>query len=82
MAAYCHNSQVSQLIRERREEQQRDPLKLQREQDTECHKMHFEQFARLAFDADVPQFAEDLFQHLTTLSLRDTLRRGSAALPT
>jgi len=59
MAAYCHNSPLTQLLKDR-QPSLRKALKTE-DKEAECHKMTFEQFARLPFDADVPQLVEDLF---------------------
>jgi|LauGreDrversion4_2_1035121.scaffolds.fasta_scaffold54049_3 hypothetical protein len=41
-----------------------------------CRQMTFEQFFKiLKFECDIPQFMEDLFKYMTTLSLKDFIKR-------
>lgn len=47
-----------------------------------CKTMNFEQLFRLSkFDYDIPQFLDDLFQHLTTLSLKELVKKGNIGVP-
>lgn len=41
-----------------------------------CKQLTFEQFIRISkFEGDVPQLLDDLFQHMTTLGLKEMLKK-------
>ena len=41
----------------------------------QCRHITFEQFVKLAFENEIPQFIEDFFMHMTTLSYRELVRK-------
>lgn len=42
-----------------------------------CKQMSFEDFFRISkFEMDIPQFLEDLYQHMTTVSLKEVIKKN------
>ena len=76
--AFSHFNPVSQMMREKKNysKEIQDIMK----QDT-CRQMNFEQFLRVnKFDQGVPQFLDDLFNHMTTLSLREMAKKQASII--
>ena len=73
--AFNHYNPVKQMFQEKKKysDQVSDIVK----QDS-CRTMTFEQLFRISqFQYDIPQFLDDLFQHLTTISLKDLVKKGN-----
>jgi hypothetical protein len=44
-----------------------------------CKQMSFEDFFRISkFEMDIPQFLEDLYHHMTTVSLKEVIKKNPA----
>ena len=71
--AFNHNNPVLQMIKERKKysKEVQDIMK-----EENCRQMSFEQFFRIVkFECDIPQFLDDLFKHMTTISLKEFVRK-------
>ena len=73
MTAFSHFNPVSQTLKLKKQQSQ---LLHGLDLDEPCRQLTFDQFVRLPFEQDIPQFIEDFFMHMTTLSLRELVKRG------
>ena len=74
--AFSHFNPVNQMIKEKKI-YSKEVQEILREDG--CKQITFEQYFRISkFEGEVPQFLDDLFHHLTTLSLKDILKKQNA----
>jgi hypothetical protein len=73
--AFNHNNPIKQMFLEKKKYHQ-DIQEIIKQEN--CRQMTFEQFFRInKFENEIPQFLDDLFKHLTTLSLKEYLKKGT-----
>jgi len=76
--AFSHYNPVLQMVKEKKR-YSKEIQDIMREDS--CRQMNFEQFFKITkYEGEIPQLMEDLFKYLTTMSLKDFLRRVNGSL--